>query len=66
MFSILGWLVVGAILSYASVFVLFTTIDTFAQGLFSGRWYEKLLATSMWVALLTCWIWWFSVIEVNV
>ncbi len=66
MFEILGWLVCGLGMCWLSLFVFFTTVSTFGEGLFAKALHYKALGVVMWCALFYGWYEWLSVININV
>jgi len=66
MFEILGWLLCGLALAWASILVFFITVPTFSDALFSSKhWYCRVFGALLWIAAITLWILWLSVIEIN-
>ena len=66
MLAIIGWLALIAPLTWASVAVFFTTVDTFSEGLLSGKWWQKLIGVGLWVGLIALWLLWLSAITIAV
>lgn len=66
MLTLLGWLFCGLFMVWASIVVFFLSVDTFSEGLLSGRWYQRIIGVLLWVLCLYGWYSWFGSIEVKV
>ena len=66
MLATIGWLALLLPLGWISLFAFFMTVPTWSGALFSMQWYYKLLGILAWAIVLSLWLLWFSVIEINI